>query len=391
MTQQFKAGHLFSVLDKLRGEGFTGAAHLAIQGSEQPRSYVATFSAGALTYVGNNIPAPYDFVNFLRELLKLSYLESALSVVETRVKNKDSIRELLDFLSRFGLFQWEDAEAKLLDYSIQQIEKILPFGGTVRLEHEITFDLSYGRDGHGFDWEQFKLGLKERLRVWKALSSVLTLSAMPLVVEPLPDDIPGEVRQHLALYGNGKQSLQTIAEQTQTDALDLAKRYLSWSQKGWVQFRGVQSFEVNAGAESSSSSGVNPDGPVVLSVDDSPVVQTMIKRAIGDRYQVLLANNAVDALNILNTKDIAIMLLDVTMPDIDGLELCRTVRSISKFRDLPVIMLTAKDGLVDKVKGQFAGSTQYLTKPVDRDKLLAVIEKYTAPKNKRQSSFALAD
>lgn len=63
------------------------------------------------------------------------------------------------------------------------------------------------------------------------------------------------------------------------------------------------------------------------------------------------------------------------MPDIDGIEFCKTVRGISKFRDLPVIMLTAKDGLIDKVKGQMAGSTHYLTKPVRKEKLLNVIEK----------------
>jgi twitching motility two-component system response regulator PilG len=64
------------------------------------------------------------------------------------------------------------------------------------------------------------------------------------------------------------------------------------------------------------------------------------------------------------------------MPDIDGLELCRTIRAMTKFKQLPIIMLTAKDGIVDRVKGQFAGSTQYLAKPVDREKLLPVLEKY---------------
>jgi twitching motility two-component system response regulator PilG len=111
-------------------------------------------------------------------------------------------------------------------------------------------------------------------------------------------------------------------------------------------------------------------------VDDSPIVQTMIRRALSDRYNVLIASNAVEALNLLNSKSIKLLLLDVTMPDIDGLEVCRTLRGIPKFRDLPIIMLTARDGYVDKFKGYMAGSTKYLTKPFQAEELLAVIAEY---------------
>jgi twitching motility two-component system response regulator PilG len=94
-------------------------------------------------------------------------------------------------------------------------------------------------------------------------------------------------------------------------------------------------------------------------------VQTTIKRALGDRYQVLLASNAVDALKVINTTAIALLLLDVTMPEIDGLEFCRTVRSLPKFKNLPIIMLTARDKFSDKLRGQIVGVTHYLTKPVE--------------------------
>jgi twitching motility two-component system response regulator PilG len=94
-----------------------------------------------------------------------------------------------------------------------------------------------------------------------------------------------------------------------------------------------------------------------------------------------LASNAVDALNMIYNNPIALVLLDVTMPDIDGLDMCRTLRSIPKFRNLPIIMLTAKDGLIDKLKGQIAGSTQYLTKPFEKEELLEIIDKYVNSKN----------
>jgi twitching motility two-component system response regulator PilG len=66
------------------------------------------------------------------------------------------------------------------------------------------------------------------------------------------------------------------------------------------------------------------------------------------------------------------------MPEIDGLEFCRTVRSIGKFKDLPIIMLTARDKFSDKFRGQIAGATHYLTKPVEAKQLLEIVDKCVA-------------
>ena len=185
------------------------------------------------------------------------------------------------------------------------------------------------------------------------------------------------MQQHLRDVIDGKRTLGEIANQMNRDPLELAHSYLHFVQMGWLIFDNNQS-QHTAVEELSPAIQEPPtqDLPVILSVDDSPVVQTMIKRAVGNSYHLLLANNAMDALNLLNKENIELLLLDVTMPDIDGLELCRTIRSIAKFRSLPVIMLTAKDGMFNKIKGQMAGSTHYLTKPIDRQKLMDVLEKY---------------
>jgi twitching motility two-component system response regulator PilG len=76
---------------------------------------------------------------------------------------------------------------------------------------------------------------------------------------------------------------------------------------------------------------------------------------------------------------VSVLLLDVAMPGIDGLELCRTVRSIPQFQNLPIIMLTARDGAFDKVQGRLAGATEYLTKPFDAQKLSQVVGQVLQP------------
>lgn len=121
--------------------------------------------------------------------------------------------------------------------------------------------------------------------------------------------------------------------------------------------------------------------PTVLAVDDSTVMQGLVKQALADTYKVLVADNAVDALSIIYHNKVSVLLLDVSMPGIDGLELCRTIRSIPQFQALPIIMLTARDGAFDKVQGRLAGATEYLTKPFDTEKLCRTIESVLNVKN----------
>lgn len=111
----------------------------------------------------------------------------------------------------------------------------------------------------------------------------------------------------------------------------------------------------------------------ILAVDDSVVMQDLVKRALAQDYRVLVADNAVDALSMIYHEQVSILLLDVSMPGIDGLELCRTVRNIPQFQELPIVMLTARDGLFDKVQGRLAGATEYLTKPFDAAQLRQIV------------------
>ncbi len=107
----------------------------------------------------------------------------------------------------------------------------------------------------------------------------------------------------------------------------------------------------------------------ILAVDDSPVMQEMIKEALAQDYNVLVADSAEDALSLLYHQPIAMLLLDVCMPEIDGLELCRTLRSLPEFHDLPIMLVTGKDRVFDKVQGRLAGANEYLTKPFNAEQL----------------------
>jgi two-component system response regulator MprA len=100
----------------------------------------------------------------------------------------------------------------------------------------------------------------------------------------------------------------------------------------------------------------------VLVVDDEPSVRQALERALGlERYEVRSATDGRAALEHLVEHSVDAIVLDVAMPDVDGLEVCRRLRSAGD--RTPVLMLTARDAIDDRVAGLDAGADDYLVKP----------------------------
>ena len=100
----------------------------------------------------------------------------------------------------------------------------------------------------------------------------------------------------------------------------------------------------------------------VLVVDDEPSVRGALERALGlDRYEVRVAEDGRAALDHLVEHSVDAIVLDVAMPGVDGLEVCRRLRSTGD--RTPVLMLTARDAVDDRVAGLDAGADDYLVKP----------------------------
>lgn len=119
--------------------------------------------------------------------------------------------------------------------------------------------------------------------------------------------------------------------------------------------------------------------PTILTVDDCIFIQELIKEVLGEEYNILVANNSAEALSLIYQQPISMLLLDVCMPGVDGLDLCRTLRSLPQFAELPIIMITSKDTVFDKVQGRLAGATAYLTKPFELSLLKKVCHKFIKP------------
>ncbi|MEM7792998.1 MAG: response regulator [Cyanobacteria bacterium P01_C01_bin.118] len=404
---QFKAEQLGEAILDLQHSDFCGVAYLETLPNTAHTKHpkVLTFLNGELTYCGSALPKPIDISQKLGQHFNLDIIGAALQLAKKKVDDQTSVRQYLELFVRLRIFTWQDIETYVRKQVVLTLEQVLPYAGKLTLNTSNSVDLSYGDTPHGFTWNQLDDDITQRRQVWKSLASAIpSVHAIPYQLLKQSSQITDTwAKQHLSQWVNGQRTLSDIAHQLDMDPLELSHKYLTYVQKDWLTFDQTRYLATINKIQKTIENDINkvvvnpskglarppasyntkkPDLPLptVLSVDDSPVVQAMLKRAIGDSYHVLLASNAMDALSILNKEKIELVFLDVTMPDIDGLELCRTIRNINRFRDLPIVMLTAKDGVFNKIRGQIVGSTHYLTKPVDRSKLLEVLEKYVPSK-----------
>jgi two-component system, OmpR family, response regulator MprA len=111
-------------------------------------------------------------------------------------------------------------------------------------------------------------------------------------------------------------------------------------------------------------------GASVLVVDDEPAVRQALARAFAlERYQVSLAGDGREALELLEATPYDAIILDVSMPQMSGIELCRRLREAGDHT--PTLMLTARDAVDDRVAGLDAGADDYLVKPFALRELMA--------------------
>jgi CheY-like chemotaxis protein len=114
----------------------------------------------------------------------------------------------------------------------------------------------------------------------------------------------------------------------------------------------------------------------ILAVDDNPVNLEILAEALAGRYRLKLAESGAQALQIAQSFQPSVILLDVMMPGMDGLETCRRLRRVPGLNDCIVLMLSAKAMPSEQAAGIRAGANDYLTKPFDEEELLSLLRRY---------------
>src|ERR1039458_6366403 len=135
--------------------------------------------------------------------------------------------------------------------------------------------------------------------------------------------------------------------------------------------RGCDGIEINRSmeVECSQASGVRMKR--IMAVDDSATMRQMVAFTLERAgFEVIQAVDGKDALAKLNGGEFHLFLTDLNMPNMNGIELTRQIRSLPKYRFIPIVLLTTESQAEKKLEGKAAGATGWIVKPFEPDKLL---------------------
>jgi diguanylate cyclase (GGDEF)-like protein len=130
--------------------------------------------------------------------------------------------------------------------------------------------------------------------------------------------------------------------------------------------------------------------PTVLIVDDDRVNRTVIAQLLRDECRLILARDGASALARMQSEDIALVLLDVSMPDMDGYEVLRQIRTDPRTRDVAVIFITSQTDEADEERGLSLGASDYVTKPIRPAIVLARIRVHLKLAQQRRELLRLS-
>jgi twitching motility two-component system response regulator PilG len=126
---------------------------------------------------------------------------------------------------------------------------------------------------------------------------------------------------------------------------------------------------------------ITSSGLKVLVIDDSNTIRRSAEIFLKQGgHEVLLAEDGFDALSKVNDYLPDLIFCDILMPRLDGYQTCAIIKRNPRFSNVPIVMLSSKDGVFDKARGRMVGSQDYLTKPFTKDQLLHTVQELGSAK-----------
>jgi two-component system, chemotaxis family, response regulator PixG len=235
---------------------------------------------------------------------------------------------------------------------------------------------------------------------WRALGLVDHSPSLAPVIrqqEILQQQTSEKIYKTLVSIADGKRSLRDLAIMMKQDLVPLTRMLVPYFRKGFIGLVPIPDYpspvakSQDTAPISSMPSAPPPktappsaSGPLVLCVDDSKrECDTMEKIITGAGYRFIGVQDSVKALPTVLEHKPGVIFLDLVMPIASGYEVCAQIRRVELFKDTPIVILTSNDGIIDRVRAKVVGSTGFLSKPVEADKVLAVVQKYLGTVNRR--------
>lgn len=193
--------------------------------------------------------------------------------------------------------------------------------------------------------------------------------------EQLQQNTSISVYQSLKKLLDGRQTFRDLAIHMNRDIVSLASSLLPFIQLGLVELTNIS----DAIAPISMITDADkPQKPVIACIDDSRLICHLMTTILFNAgYRSVSINDPLKSINILLALKPDVIFLDLIMPNLNGYEVCHKLRKYSLLRNTPIIILTANDGMIDRVRAKMVGASGFLSKSkVDEQKVLKVVSKH---------------
>ncbi|WP_309739404.1 response regulator [Chamaesiphon sp. OTE_20_metabat_361] len=190
------------------------------------------------------------------------------------------------------------------------------------------------------------------------------------------------IYQNLVQAISGKRTLREIAVEIGEDLLLIARSLIRYIQTGIIELvdlPDLQTPEIGNKLLPATKVGASPPSPskLAICIDDNPQICESMRLLVTEAgYRFIAIQDATQALPRLLENKPDLIFLDLIMPKINGYEICGQIRRISAFTQIPIVILTGRDGLLDRVRSKVVGASEFTCKPITKQAIEALLNKY---------------
>ena len=389
---------IVALLNDLQKQSFTGVAHIQPQTKDRHAHWRIYFYFGKLIWANGGCHSYRSWMRHLTQYcpqINLDQVDVRSSdlyncqeyhtlglLLQRNLVKPETITELITSKVQeafFDIFQKQETDTLKLEAEEIPLSSLL--------------EQSTNKSFISIDVEQVYPQGEQQWLAWKQSGFIdVNPNSAPQIIsqEKLKQSVPPVVYQNFIKLLDGRRTLRDLAVGMNKDLLLLTKSIYPYVQKKLLQLVEVPDLRLIKTTSNSDNNLLKQNllkqktnasnKPLIACIDDSPQVCQIMNQIITKAdYRFLGIQQPIQAVPSLINANPKMIFLDIGMPILNGYEVCTQIRRVSKLQEVPIIMLTGNDGVFDRVKAKVCGASDFLSKPIEVEKILKTIEKFSAP------------
>ncbi len=233
---------------------------------------------------------------------------------------------------------------------------------------------------------------QEGQKLWQEWQESGLSHISPMLAPVLRTPQPGQDKIRLLQLLNGKNTLWDIAWQIQRPVSALTGLLLPWIESNKIELREVGDVALPTPKPPATTVNSATPGKLIACIDDSPVITQALEKILAPAgYRVMKITEPLRQISTMVKHKPDLIFLDLIMPNTTGYALCTFLRKTPVFQKTPIIILTSRDGIVDRTRAKLTGASDFLGKPPEAQKVLQMVHKYLQPEVKHQPAEKMTE